>query len=120
MEGADASFDRIGWHLPPDSHEKMKCGRYFAVAFGCMTPKQHFRSWYAEGKGMDCSAERSNLYSCAKYKLSRRERRAQILQENHAIVLEKTRSPFFEPRKGPPPSWPIGEYDPVAFADSHA
>lgn len=118
MENGDSAFDRISWHLPPDTPEKMQCMKYLAVAFGCSMPKQHFRMWYAEGKGSDCGVERSNFYSCVQYKVGNTDRRRKILEDNHKLVEERMRSPFFSLRQGPPPSWPKGEFDPVAYAEA--
>lgn len=118
---SESNYDRMGWHLPPDSVDKMRCGKYLAIAFGCHTPKYHFRAWYAEGRGADCSRERANLYSCMRLKLARPEKRTQLLAENRAYIEQRTRVPeghVWRERMGPPAEWPSGEFDPVGFEDS--
>ena len=60
----------------------MRCRKYLGIAFGCMTPKNNLRSWYANGEGSNCAPERSNLYMCMRLKLMRFDARAEKLAEN--------------------------------------
>ncbi len=97
-------FNPISWHSPPTDREHMQCGKYFQVAFDCMSPKSHFRSFYAFGEVADCKQERKNLYSCMKLKLARNDTQEKIFKKNRAFVEAKEAIPvshFWKERKDP-------------------
>jgi hypothetical protein len=108
----DSSFDRINWHLPPTDGDDLRCRKYLAVALGCMTPKNHLRSWYAFGHGANCSQERSNLYSCMRLKMARSDTKQKILEDNREFVTKTQSIPnnhFWKERSSPVDSWPVPE-----------
>lgn len=108
----DSQYERISWHMPPTKEADLKCAKYASIFMGCMSPKNHLRTWYSHGTSADCTKERSNIYSCMKLKVTRREFKEKLFEKNREYVREKTSlgpDHFWVERQGCPAEWPAPE-----------